>query len=90
MTLPALLFGLLIATLYGAGFHLWLGGGPSRLLLYIILAWVGFWAGHFAAELLSWTFASLGPIRLGLATLGSLAFLGIGYWLSLVDVGERG
>ena len=33
----------------------------------------------------NWTLASLGPLRLGAATDGSVITLGFGYWLSLVD-----
>ena len=51
MTLPALLFGLVVSTLYGAAFHLWQGGGAGRLALYIILSWIGFWIGHLAGSL---------------------------------------
>ena len=36
MTIPAVLFGVLISTLYGAAFHLWRGGNLSKLSLYII------------------------------------------------------
>ena len=86
MTLPMLLLGFLISSLYGAVFHLWRGGGPGRLSLYLIMAWLGFWAGHFLANQYGWSFASLGPLNLGMATLGSLVFLGVGYWLSMVDV----
>ena len=90
MTLPSLLFGMLIASLYGALFHLWRGGGPGRLSLYILLAWAGFWVGHYLASRIGWTFWSIGPLRLGMATLGSVFFLAIGYWLSLVEVERSG
>ena len=90
MTLPSLLFGFLISSLYGAAFHLWRGGGAGRLLLYLLLAWIGFWGGHLLGNALGWTFLSLGPLRLGTATLGAAVALGIGYWLSLVEVGEGG
>ncbi len=86
MTLPSFLFGMITSTLYGALFHLWRGGGAGRLVLYIFLAWSGFWVGHIIAIQLEWTFASIGPLRFGMATLGSVLFLGIGYWLSLVEV----
>jgi hypothetical protein len=86
---PALLLGLLISTLYGAAFHFWRGGNAGRLLLYLILAWAGFWAGHFLAQGLGLTFGSLGALRLGAATVGSLLFLGVGYWLSLVEVERK-
>ena len=89
MSLPTLLFGFLISTLMGAVFHLLRGGGAGRLILYLILGWAGFWAGHFLASYFGWSFGSLGPLHLGVAVLVSLVFLGIGYWLSLVEVEAR-
>jgi hypothetical protein len=89
MTLPALLFGFIVSTLYGAAFHLWRGGGAGRLILYLVLGWAGFWIGHIAAGWLGWTFGSLGPLHLGMATLTSLVFLGLGYWLSLIEIERR-
>jgi hypothetical protein len=84
MNLPGLLLGIVISTLYGAIFHLWRGGGLGRLMLYIILSWIGFWSGQFLANYLGWTLFTVGSLHLGLATLGSLILLLLGYWLSLV------
>jgi hypothetical protein len=89
MTLPAALLGVLISTLFGALFHLWRGGGIGRLILYLILGWAGFWIGHLIGTQFEWTFFSVGPLRLGVAILSSLVFLGIGYWLSLVEVERK-
>jgi hypothetical protein len=85
MTIPSILVGIIISSLYGAIFHLWRGKSLGRLILYIILAWIGFWIGHFIGDSLGWIFFSLGPLRLGTATLGAAITLGIGYWLSLVE-----
>jgi hypothetical protein len=89
MTFPALIFGLIISTLYGAAFHLWRGGNIWRLLLYLVLGWTGFWLGQFLATQLGWTFFSLGSLHLGMATLLSAIFLLAGYWLSLVEVERK-
>ncbi len=89
MTVPTLLFGMLLASLYGALFHLWRNGGLGRLFLYVALSWVGFWSGHVIAGVLEWTFWSVGSLRAGPATLGSVVFLIVGYWLSLVQVDRR-
>ncbi|NPV56738.1 MAG: hypothetical protein HPY76_08720 [Anaerolineae bacterium] len=84
MTIPALLFGFLLATLIAAMFHLWKGGGIVKLVLYVIMSWVGFWIGHYFSERLGWLFLDLGPLHLGLAILGSVLMLFFGYWLGLV------
>ena len=89
MTLPALLFGMVLASIYGAAFHFWKGGSLGKLLLYLILAWVGFWAGDLAGALLKWDFAAVGPIDTGMATLGSAAVLFLGEWLSRVEVTRK-
>ncbi len=83
MTIQTLLLGFLIATLYGAGFHLFRGGKLWRLGLYLIFAWIGFWGGHFLGGSLGWTFIKVGTLNLGMATLGSIVVLLLGYWLSL-------
>jgi hypothetical protein len=85
MTIPALLFGLLVSTLMGAAFHLWKGGSLGRLLLYLILAWIGFWSGHMLGNNLGWTFGSIGPLRFGMAILVGIVTIFAGYWLSLVN-----
>lgn len=89
MTIPTLLFGVLLSSLYGALFHLWRNGGLGRLILYLALSWVGFWAGHLVAGMLNWTFGSVGALNTGLATVGSILFMIIGYWLSLVQVARE-
>ena len=86
MTLPAIFFGIVLSTAYGTAFHFWKGGSLKRLLLYVILAWLGFWIGHFLGAALGWSFAAVGPINTGLATLGSLIFLLGGEWLSRVEI----
>jgi len=85
MTLPAFLFGFLVSTVLGAVFHLCKYGGFGRLLLYLVFGWVGFWIGHLVGNYLGWTFLSVGPLRLGMALLGSAVTLYAGYWLSLIN-----
>jgi uncharacterized membrane protein YeaQ/YmgE (transglycosylase-associated protein family) len=89
MTIPALIFGIFLSTLYGAAFHFWRGGDKKRLILYILLGWAGFWLGQILGTKLGWSFADVGPLNLGMATLGSALFLGIGYWLSLIEVDRK-
>jgi uncharacterized membrane protein YeaQ/YmgE (transglycosylase-associated protein family) len=56
LTFPSIFLGLVVSTLYGVIFHFLVGGKLWRLLLYIVIGWVGFWAGHFLAEVWDWTF----------------------------------
>jgi len=88
MTIPAFIIGTLLSALYGVAFHLLLGGGMTRLILYIFLSWIGFWIGHALAEGLGITIGSIGPLHLAVATLGSLVLLLLGYWLSLVEINK--
>lgn len=85
MTFPAMIFSIAIAALLGSLLHLWRGGNLFRLVLYLVLSIVGFFGGHFLAQALSIIFIQLGTINLGFGILGSIVFLGLGYWLSLVD-----
>ncbi len=89
MTLPALLFGMVLASAYGTAFHFWKGGSLGKLVLYVVLAWVGFWAGHLLGSALGWTFAAIGPLNAGMATLGAAVFLFVGEWLGRVEVSQR-
>jgi hypothetical protein len=80
MNIPTLIFGGLIATLYGAIFHFIRGGNPGRLIAYILISWAGFWAGHFLAERFEIGF-NVGSLNLGIATITSFVFMIIGYWV---------
>ncbi len=89
MTFPAIIFGIVLSSVYGTAFHVWKGGGFARLLLYVILSWVGFWIGHIIGGALSWNFAAIGPINAGMATIGSAIFLFVGEWLSRVEITQK-
>ena len=86
MTLPSILLGLICALLIGALFHLWSDGGAGKLLLYLALSVVGFTAGQWFGSWRNWVLFPVGPLNLGLAILGSLVSLGLGYWLSQVEI----
>lgn len=85
MTLPAFIFGMLIAAFYGSVFHLIFNGGLIRLLLFLVLSVIGFWAGQLVADLLGWKFLMVGPLALGVASPGSLLFLILGLWLGMIN-----
>jgi hypothetical protein len=86
MTLPAIFFGVVLSSAYGTAFHFWKGGSVNKLFYYVILAWLGFWIGHFVGGLIGWSFAAIGPLNTGMATLGSLAVLVAGDWLGRIEV----
>lgn len=91
MSLPAFLFGSMIAVLFGAGFHLWKGGNLGRLLIYLLFGWLGFWAGHLLASLSGWQLLTFGPVHYGLALPASVAFLFLALWLgNIKPVDQKG
>ena len=85
MTIPTILFALLIALLYGALYHLVRGGGFWRLLLYLGLSVFGFAAGHMVGLWRGWMFLPFGPLNLGVSSIGSLALLVTGDWLTRLE-----
>ena len=83
MTLPAFIFGSFLALLIGSLSHLILGGGLNRLIIYLILGWVGFWVGDFSSKQLGVQLFQLGPLNIGFAIIGSIVFILVGFWLSM-------
>lgn len=81
-TAAGVVLGFLLATVYGAGFHLVLGGPARRILLYVLAAWIGFALGHFLGDLLSINLLKLGPVYLFSASLGAWIALIASWWLS--------
>ena len=82
LPLPSIMLGLIISSLLGAAFHLWKGGGPGRLILDLLLGWLGFWFGQFIASRLQINLFNLGSLHLGPALLMGFIFLLVGNWLS--------
>ena len=89
MTIPAVLFGIVISSLYGALFHLVRGGSGKRLFAYMIAGWVGFWIGHLVGQVFGITFFSVGPLRLGIATIFSLVAMFLTNWLSIENINPK-
>lgn len=82
MTTPTLLLGFALATLYGAGFHLWQGGGARRLALYLLSGWLGFTLGHLVGDALNMHWLAIGTLNWLTATLGAMVALFAGRWLA--------
>lgn len=81
MTLPTLLLAFALSTIYGAGFHLWQGGGARRLALYLLSGWLGFTLGHFLGDVLGMRLFAIGTLNWLTATLGSAIALFASRWL---------
>jgi uncharacterized membrane protein YeaQ/YmgE (transglycosylase-associated protein family) len=75
-TASGIVLGFLLATIYGAAFHLFVGGPPRRIILYVIASWVGFTIGHIVGDLLSFDILKLGAVHLLSASVGA--------WIALI------
>ncbi len=75
MPLATILFGVVLSTLYGAGFHFLRGGSGRKLLLDLLLAWAGFWVGDQVGLYFGLMFWSVGVLNVGAGTVVSLALL---------------
>ena len=82
MTTPAYLIAIIIATLYGALFHLFKGANASRLLLYLVSSWMGFIIGHNVSPVVGASIYSIGPLNAGMASIGSGLALVLARWLA--------
>jgi hypothetical protein len=89
MTLPTLLLALLIALFYGTFYHLVRGGGFWRLIFYLGLSLFGFLMGHLVGLWRDWVLIPIGGMNLGLSSIGSIASLILGDWLSRVEANKE-
>ncbi len=78
---PGALLSLLLATAYGAGFHLLFGGPIRKLLLYLFAAWMGFALGQWTGATLDLTVLDIGPVHAFAASLGAWLALFLTRWL---------
>jgi hypothetical protein len=87
MNSHALFYGSLIAALCGLVYHLLRGGSFGRLILYVMTAWVMFFAGQLLSEQLGWTLLRLGSLNLFPSLLA--VFLGLILLSILTGSGDR-
>ena len=76
-----LVLGFLLASIYGAAFHLVFGGPIKRILAYLFAAWLGFFIGQFIGDFMNFEILKLGKIHLASASLGAWLFLLAAWWL---------
>ncbi len=82
MTFPAIIFSIIISSLYACVYHFFKGGNLFTLIIYIIVSVGGFFGGQYLADLLEISFIQLGTINFGVGSLCSLSLLLIGGWIS--------
>jgi hypothetical protein len=75
---PSLVFGFVLASLYGLAFYVICGHGWLRLIFYWLASVVGFFLGHWAAGWLGLAILNVGDLRVIEGTIVS--------WLSLLTV----
>lgn len=83
-----LILAFLLATAYGAGFHLFVGGPARRIPVYIIASWLGFTIGHFVGAVLGVTWFKLGTVHLLTASITAWVVLVLARWLSRPEAVE--
>jgi len=89
MTLPTLLFALLITLLCGVLFHILRGGSGWYLLLYFGLSMLGFAVGQWISFARGWHLLIFGPLDIGMGMIGSAVFLALGEWLSRIESNNK-
>ena len=85
MNVSTYIFGWILATLLGAVFHLWKDGGFWKLVIYIILSWIGFFLGHVIAKSTGFNFMNVGSLHLVGGIIGSIIALFAGHWFSRIE-----
>jgi hypothetical protein len=89
MTIPMLLFALLIALLCGVLFHILRGGSGWRLLLYLGSSMLGFVVGQWISVARGWHLLMFGALDIGMGVIGSAVFLALGEWLSRIETTKK-
>lgn len=61
---PTTIFGFIVATLFGAGFHMIVGGDARRLALFLLAGWIGFGLGHLVGVIFSINVFNIGTLHI--------------------------
>lgn len=72
---PVFVFAFVIATMYGLGFHVVLGGNARRMVLFVVTSWVGFLLGQYVGGYLDISFLRIGVIHLLPASVTAVGLL---------------
>jgi hypothetical protein len=82
MPSPNTTLGFILATLFGAAFHLVMGGDARRLALFLLAGWIGFGLGHLAGVLLGIDILNIGALRVVTASFGAIVALVVAHFLT--------
>ena len=72
---PVVVFAFVIATIYGLGFHVIMGGNARRMVLFVVISWLGFLLGQYVGDYLEITFLKIGVVHLLPASATAVAML---------------
>ena len=72
---PALTLSFILATIYGAAFHVLTGGDARRLAFFLIAGWLGFALGQAFGIAFGVTVFDIGVLHIFTATFGSVLAL---------------
>jgi hypothetical protein len=72
---PNFTFAFIIATLFGAVFHLIVGGDARRLTLFLLAGWLGFAMGQLLGDTFIVGLVTIGELRIIPASLGAILAL---------------
>ena len=80
---PALVLSIIVASAYGALFHVWKGKTAKDLLVYLAAGLVGFGLGQLAGDTLRLGIFTIGQIHVIEASLMCWLILFIAKWLKM-------
>jgi uncharacterized membrane protein YeaQ/YmgE (transglycosylase-associated protein family) len=72
---PSFVFGFILSTLIGSGFHLVFGGDARRLALFLLSGWLGFAIGHGMGVIFDVDSFKVGSLHLLTALTGAVVAL---------------
>jgi uncharacterized membrane protein YeaQ/YmgE (transglycosylase-associated protein family) len=79
---PNTTLAFILATLFGASFHLIMGGDARRLALFLLSGWVGFSLGHLLGVVFEINILNIGTLRIVSASLGAIVALVVSHVLT--------
>lgn len=85
---PNLFIGILASALTASLFHLWKNGGPGKLIIYLIFAFLGYLLFSAIFALVEIEVFRIGPYDPGAGMIGAVIFLFFSHWLTKTKKGH--